>query len=85
MQNCNKLIPAVTANKILCRYAFAQLNRKIADIFIAFIMANGIVDGTQIIQVKYTDCGLFHFSSGSVRSSSSSHLFLLGRPVALSR
>ena len=61
MQNCNKLIPAVTANKILCRYAFAQLNRKIADIFIAFIMAKGIVDGTQIIQVKYTDCGLFHF------------------------
>ena len=44
-----KLIPSVASHKMLRRHSPAQLHRKGTDIFVSLLMAEIIVDDTQIV------------------------------------
>ena len=78
-----ELIAACTADKMLLGHGRTQRDRKSPDVCVTGLMAHAVVDAAQIIQVKAAHAGFWRRRVGS--SSSSSHLFLLGRPVAASR
>ena len=59
-QYCDKFIATVTSCEIFLWHSLTHLNCKRTDIFIPFIMSQIVVDGSKIVQIKYTqrDCSI---------------------------
>ena len=55
----NKFIAAISADKIFLGNDLIQKLCKIADIGISFFVSQTVIDDTEIIQVKHTQCHFF--------------------------
>ena len=55
MKQCQKLVTAIPAHKMLLWNCQTQLLCKRTDVFVSFIMSQIVVDRPQIVQIKDTD------------------------------